>query len=70
MTETWILLALAALNIVLLLWLLLRPAPPSDHSALLASNERIERELRHEIGESPRGARELSGARSIKMKMV
>ncbi|MDN8616909.1 DNA recombination protein RmuC [Variovorax ginsengisoli] len=60
MTETWILLALAALNIVLLLWLLLRPAPPSDHSALLASNERIERELRHEIGESSRGARQES----------
>ncbi|MDM0033905.1 DNA recombination protein RmuC [Variovorax sp. J22P271] len=60
MTETWILLALAALNVVLLLWLLLRPAPPSDHSALLASNERIERELRHEIGESSRGARQES----------
>jgi DNA recombination protein RmuC len=57
-TETWILLALAALNVVLLLWLLLRPAAPSDHSALLASNERIERELRHEIGESSRGARQ------------
>jgi DNA recombination protein RmuC len=56
--ETWILLALAALNVVLLLWLLLRPAAPSDHSALLASNERIERELRHEIGESSRGARQ------------
>ena len=60
MTETWILLALAALNVVLLLWLLLRPAAPSDHSALLASNERIERELRHEIGESSRGARQES----------
>jgi DNA recombination protein RmuC len=59
-TETWILLALAALNVVLLLWLLLRPAAPSDHSALLASNERIERELRHEIGESSRGARQES----------
>ena len=58
MAETWILLALAALNVVLLLWLLLRPAAPSDHSALLASNERIERELRHEIGESSRGARQ------------
>jgi DNA recombination protein RmuC len=59
-TETWILLALAALNVVLLLWLLLRPAAPSDHSALLASNERIERELRHEIGEASRGARQES----------
>ena len=60
MIETWILLALAGLNVVLLLWLLLRPAPPSDHSALLASNERIERELRREISESSRGARQES----------
>ena len=62
MTETWILLALAALNFILLLWLLLRRQPAPDHSALLATlgagNERIERELRHEIGESSRGARQ------------
>ena len=60
MTETWILLALAALNVVLLLWLLLRPAAPSDHSPLLASNARIARDLRPEIGESSRGARQES----------
>jgi DNA recombination protein RmuC len=60
--ETWLLLALAALNFILILWLLLRQPPPPDHSALVAtlgaSNERIERELRHEIGETSRGARQ------------
>ncbi|MEJ8811310.1 DNA recombination protein RmuC [Variovorax ureilyticus] len=60
--ETWILLALAALNFILIVWLLARRPPPPDHSALIstlaASNERIERELRHEIGESSRGARQ------------
>ncbi|VTU31492.1 DNA recombination protein RmuC [Variovorax sp. RA8] len=60
--ETWILIGLAALNIVLLLWLLLRKPPAPDHSTLVATlgaaNERIERELRHEIGESSRGARQ------------
>nr|WP_162589790.1 DNA recombination protein RmuC [Variovorax sp. RA8] len=62
MPETWILIGLAALNIVLLLWLLLRKPPAPDHSTLVATlgaaNERIERELRHEIGESSRGARQ------------
>jgi len=60
--ETWILLALAALNFILIVWLLARKPSPPDHSALIAtlaaSNERIERELRHEIGESSRGARQ------------
>ncbi|KWT72719.1 DNA recombination protein RmuC [Variovorax sp. WDL1] len=60
--ESWILIGLAALNIVLLLWLLLRKPPAPDHSTLVATlgaaNERIERELRHEIGESSRGARQ------------
>ncbi|NDZ12188.1 DNA recombination protein RmuC [Variovorax sp. WS11] len=62
MPESWILIGLAALNIVLLLWLLLRKPPPPDHGTLVATlgaaNERIERELRHEIGESSRGARQ------------
>ena len=62
MIETWILLALAALNFILVLWLLLRKQPAPDHSTLVATlgagNERIERELRHEIGESSRGARQ------------
>ncbi|MDR6859770.1 DNA recombination protein RmuC [Variovorax guangxiensis] len=60
--EPWILIGLAVFNIVLLLWLLLRKPPPPDHSTLVATlgaaNERIERELRHEIGESSRGARQ------------
>lgn len=62
MIETWILLALAALNFILVLWLLLRPAPVPDPSALIAAlgagNERVERELRHEISDSSRGARQ------------
>ena len=62
MIETWILLALAALNFILILWLLLRKQPAPDHSTLVATlgagNERIERELRHEISESSRGARQ------------
>ncbi len=60
--ESWILIGLAALNIVLLLWLLLRKPAAPDHSTLVATlgsaNERIERELRHEIGEASRGARQ------------
>lgn len=62
LSEPWILIGLAALNIVLLLWLLLRKPPAPDHSILVATlgaaNERIERELRHEIGEASRGARQ------------
>ncbi|WP_162577574.1 DNA recombination protein RmuC [Variovorax sp. PBL-H6] len=62
MPESWILIGLAALNIVLLLWLLLRKPPAPDHSPLVATlgtaNERIERELRREISESSRGARQ------------
>jgi DNA recombination protein RmuC len=60
--EPWILLALAALTFVLVVWLLLRKPPAFDHSTLIATlgaaNERIERELRREIGESSRGARQ------------
>jgi len=60
--ESWILIGLAAFNVVLLLWLLLRKPPAPDHSTLVATlgaaNERIERELRHEISESSRGARQ------------
>jgi DNA recombination protein RmuC len=60
--ESWILIGLAAFNIVLLLWLVLRKPPAPDHSTLVATlgaaNERIERELRHEIGEASRGARQ------------
>ena len=60
--EPWILIGLAVLNIVLLLWLLLRKPAAPDHGTLVATlgaaNERIERELRHEISESSRGARQ------------
>nr|WP_309904888.1 DNA recombination protein RmuC [Variovorax soli] len=62
MPESWVLIGLAAFNVLLLLWLLLRKPPAPDHSTLVATlgaaNERIERELRHEIGESSRGARQ------------
>lgn len=63
-----ILLSLAALAVVqlaLLVWLLARRQPRPDHGELLsvlaamgAANERTERDLRHEIGESSRGARQ------------
>ena len=58
---TWILLALGALNLVLLAWLLLRPQRP-DYSELLATmdeaSDRSERELRREISDSARGVRQ------------
>jgi len=60
--ELWILLGLAALNVALVLWLLVRPAPAPDQAALIAAlaagNERVERGLRREIGEAARGARQ------------
>jgi DNA recombination protein RmuC len=60
--ESWILVGLAALNLLLLVWMAMRRPPAPDHTALIATlsaaNERIERELRREIGESSRGARQ------------
>ncbi len=60
--ELWLLIALAALNLLLLVVLLLRkPANTGNEAAraeLLAANERMERELRREISESSRGARQ------------
>ena len=57
--------ALAAVQLALLVWLLARRQPRPDHGEMLsvlaamgAANERTERELRHEIGESSRGARQ------------
>ncbi|QJW85853.1 DNA recombination protein RmuC [Ramlibacter terrae] len=51
------LLALAATSVVLLAVLVFR-RPPGDHrEELLAAQERLERELRREIGESSRGTR-------------
>ena len=61
----FILLAFAALQLALILWLIFRQTPQSDHSTILAAlgagNERTTRELRHEIGESSRGARQEQG---------
>lgn len=58
---TWILLALGALNLGLVAWLLLRPQRP-DYSELLATmdeaSDRSERELRREISDSARGVRQ------------
>ncbi|RIX77607.1 DNA recombination protein RmuC [Acidovorax cavernicola] len=63
-----ILLALAALavvQLVLVIWLLARRQPAPDHSEMLGvlaamgrANERTERELRREIGDNARGARQ------------
>jgi len=57
--------ALAVVQLALLVWLLARRQPRADHGEMLAvlaamgaANERTERELRHEIGESSRGARQ------------
>jgi DNA recombination protein RmuC len=57
--------ALALIQLVLVIWLLARRQAKPDHSDMLtalaaigAANERTERELRHEIGESSRGARQ------------
>ncbi len=51
--------ALALASVVLLLVLLLRKPPVADtgRSELLAASERVERELRREIGDSARGVR-------------
>ncbi len=58
----WSVLALAALNLLLLLRLALRRGDAAASqaellSALQSSSERLERELRHEIGESARNGR-------------
>ena len=57
--------ALAVVQLALLIWLLARRQPKPDHGEMLsvlaamgAANERTERELRHEIGESSRGSRQ------------
>lgn len=57
--------ALAAVQLVLVIWLLARRQPKPDHGEMLAAlaalasaNERTERELRREIGENSRGTRQ------------
>ena len=56
----WILVALAAAHLVLLLVLVLRRPPPRGElqAQILEANDRLERELRREIGESSRNARQ------------
>jgi len=59
--ELWILIALAFASFVLLVILLVRKptgAADSGRVELMAANERMERELRREISESSRGARQ------------
>ncbi len=59
--ETWFLLAFGLLQVLLLLWLLLRkPTDTSEQTRaqLLGANERLERELRQAIAESGRGGRQ------------
>lgn len=59
--ELWILIALAVAAIVLLFILLVRKPPVASDSGrveLMAAGERMERELRREISESSRGARQ------------
>ena len=59
--ELWILLALALAALVLLFILVVRRPPVASDSGraeLMAASERMERELRREISESSRGARQ------------
>ncbi|MES2634101.1 MAG: DNA recombination protein RmuC [Pseudomonadota bacterium] len=57
--EIWLLIALAIVNAVVVIVLLMRKPAANDaaRQELLAANERMERELRREISESSRGAR-------------
>jgi DNA recombination protein RmuC len=57
--QAWIAVAIAVVNLALVLALLLRRHPSGDASRveLLDASERLERELRREISESSRGAR-------------
>lgn len=61
----WALVALVIVNFVLLVWLSLRTPAADGHGEVLAAlalaadaSQRTTRELRHEIGESSRGARQ------------
>jgi len=65
MMETWLIIALAVANLFLLAWLLLRkPAEPSDTgrtellATIAAGHDKLERELRREIGDNSRSSRE------------
>jgi DNA recombination protein RmuC len=58
--ELWILIGLALASLILLIAMLLRKAvvPENGRAELLAASERLERELRREISDSSRGARQ------------
>ncbi|RYG13915.1 MAG: DNA recombination protein RmuC [Burkholderiales bacterium] len=56
--DNWLLIALVILNLLLLVGLLLRKPAETGRTELLASSERLERELRREISESSRGGRQ------------
>ncbi len=65
--QSWLVVALLAVNLLLLLWLLLRPSAGNDAgrtevlTSMTAGHDRLERELRHEIEGSARfGRQELS----------
>ncbi len=62
--EFWLMITLTVLNLLLLVWLVLRKPAPDDnrHAALLASmtlgNDKLERELRREIEGNSRASRQ------------
>lgn len=65
MMETWLMIALGVANLLLLVWLLLRkPAEPSDTgrtellATIAAGHDKLERELRREIGDNSRSSRQ------------
>ncbi len=63
-TPWWFVAALAVLNLLLLIWLALR-RPPADDSLkaeVRAGSERLERELRDELGRSAQGTRQELGS--------
>jgi DNA recombination protein RmuC len=60
--QMWLILLALLLNLVLLLWMLARQKPATDtvdatQRLLSASSERLERELREEVGRSAQGTR-------------
>ncbi|MBC7991636.1 MAG: DNA recombination protein RmuC [Rhizobacter sp.] len=63
-TPWWFVAALAVLNLLLLLWLVFRRPPVDDSlkTELRVSSERLERELRDELGRSAQGTRQELGS--------
>ncbi len=60
----WVLAGLALVNVLLLLWIAFRKAPADDtlKSEFRAGSERMERELRDELGRSAQGTRQELGS--------